>query len=444
MAPDRPLSMLEGFYVDYGVLRLNPILKLPGVHLGSKKKIAKALQMTIRASPHLTNVVVPSPENKDAYVFQYRSVEDKSKWQKPNFVELKNGATSDDEALSQIKEVHSRQLSEYDISKEMRMKVPFCFNVCQTPTTTFLGVVVMHHNMDGSALWSFFSKFLLYIRLPKVFWGPLGRICKDQFPLPSYYSMIQNEKKIEGEFSPVEDNKVFHFKNFDPSTTALVSKRVELGRTINVMSQCREALRAKGVTVSSVFTALAMKVMAHLSQDFSPDLVNEGPILGDTPIDLRNKWEWGHKHLLPVVANYSSSCRTKTPVNTLLECPIEALALNIKQSIQSYQTDPEVRLMEVDKLTVPGSVFCGVSSTMSPSDRVERLLRIKHMEQTEADTDPNSPLCWFSVTSRGGTETSVRFVLCLPKEVMISEDKIRTVINESVSGSVVEPLFPNL
>lgn len=452
---DRPLSFIENVYVERGICNLDTILKLQGVRLGSKTRIEQALRMAICASPHLTNTVVPSSPGKEfSYVFQYNALREKAHWQKPNFVECKAG-TNNIEAFEKVRHVHLKQLDDYSNNKEMRMTIPFCFNVCQTPTMTIIGVVVPHHNMDASGIWSFFVKFLLFARLPKILWKRIFRMCKDTFPLPSMNEMLLDgdndntplQAKIDLPLSPTSNAAVLRFKNYDP-TKRLESIKLNLGCTKDVILQCRQALKASGVTISTAFTALSMKVMAHISQTISPDLYVKGPIVGTSPVDLRNKWRWSEsgndckeRSMLPLTANYAGAVRSTVAYETLLQCSVETIASNVKQDIQEYQSDAKLRFRAAHEISFPGSVFCGVSSVTRPNPGVERLLRLNRVEITSAiSTHVQGPVCWFKVVTRG-SDTDIQLQLALPDTVLVSKEEVRRVVKECVSGTALEPLF---
>jgi hypothetical protein len=447
---DRPLSQLDSLWYETGLGVLNSVWKFPGTKkLGSKKKQRAAFRRMIRCSPQLQKVVVTDEDGRHTFRQSTAIVEG-------SFVIL-DRFECDKEAKENIRSLVFKQVLEYRTDKELRSSCPLKLAVAQGPKDCFIAVVAPHHFMDGVAIGSSLLKFVIYTRLPKAAWCLLNRLEQESGMLPSMDELALKDqydikKQVDRSLDKITDPTNQRYLDYDPLVQLDMSKlfvyQKIVGSTTNVCKQSRDALKGKGITISSVIQSLSLKVMAKVFE-CSPEKCIPGPICGNTGIDARKLGRWGDSRDLkcnrfPEIANLTLGVSSQIPAESALKNSIEEIAVVVKSDFTRVQLDVEFRrhaLGAPSSPLLPGGVWCGSSSLRMPESfaKLLRLVRIPAVEIGYVPQITPVPTIWFSIFSAGKT-TTVTATVIVP-DLSLSDDIVDKVIKQSIAGSAIEPLF---
>jgi hypothetical protein len=257
-------------------------------------------------------------------------------------------------------------------------------------------------------------------------------------------------KQVDGSRDKKFDPTNLRFREFDALAPDAINKLFSfeevVGTTTAVSHSCRLEMRNTGTTISAVFLALSIKVLAKLSKH-SAD-ADPGFIAATMGVDARGLGKWGdprgRRSKFPEVANYTFGFRAQVPYEDALNDSIDDIALRVKKDYGRIQADVDLRLhsIEASSKTDPGHVACGTSS-VAASKTVLRWLRVAGIPDLEIKHLPLTwktiPIVWFSVITVGSkTVVHASVVLPIPS---LTEKIILQTIKESVEGTTVEPLF---
>lgn len=221
--------------------------------------------------------------------------------------------------------------------------------------------------------------------------------------------------------------------------------------SLTAVKKCRRALRQNGISMTSAFGALSIKVLAALVSKYcqNSDPPKEGAyrdwkyLKAQNGVDARGLGKWGDKRdraskLFPTVANYAFSAKTFVPFDDALNGSLEKVALMIKETLHQISTDVKFRAshIESNKSSNPHTIYCGVSSVLAP--RIWQVLRLGTSTETTIEFGP-CPHVWFYVLT-DGAHTSVIADIGLPLPTL-TEDATRDVIRNLSKGTALESFF---
>jgi hypothetical protein len=213
------------------------------------------------------------------------------------------------------------------------------------------------------------------------------------------------------------------------------------------LKRCCRELRKKGISLTSAFSALAIKVLAKLIAECSDDngaTATGSYLLATNPIDARTcgKWDDKDKRKLqskrfPIVGNYAFANATQIQFDAALASPLEEIAMTIKQGFARVQTDATFRIHEIAAALPPSSsIYCGNSSVLAP--RIIKKLGINISSDTKI-VFQTLPRCWFYVISHG-SQTVVAADISLPLP-NLTEEATRNAIFQLSKGTALEQLL---
>lgn len=406
-------------------------------------RLRAAFHRTVQTSTLLQTVV-----DKENMVFQRQD-----DWPEVTILCSSNGesdafSSSDQEAMEAIKSFiakHQTRIQEGDQSERCR---PIDFAVARGYKKSFLGLVTPHHFLDGVAVGTVMIKFLFYAKLPVWMWPVIDCLSRDHIAVPTFMEMtLKNQLscigKVDGSLCKANDPNNIKFPDFQSDSMFAYSEILGVHVDDQIMSNCRRVLRRNGLTITSIFDALAVKVLASLL-DWSNNHDNQSPILVLSGVDGRNVGKWGdYRDLLkgfPLIANYAFAVCTQIPFESAVNDSLESIARVIKANTSRALTDVTFRLHQIQGGPHLG-VWCGSSCPQTPLSVITmmKLVGIPPMELVPTPRKPAMPFVWFTCgTIHPSTTVLVDLKLPIPG---LTKTVVREKIAECVKGSAIEPLF---
>jgi hypothetical protein len=110
----------------------------------------------------------------------------------------------------------------------------------------------------------------------------------------------------------------------------------------------------------------------------------------------------------------------------------------IKETHHQISTDVTFRASQIEStlLSNPHTVYCGVSSVLSP--RISQVLRMESSIETSIEFGPAPRVWWYVLTDGAHTSVIADISLPLPN---VTEDATRDVIRNLSKGTALQPFF---
>lgn len=307
-----------------------------------------------------------------------------------------------------------------------------------------------HHFIDGVGYGSLATKLMLYCKTPRALWSPLDMLSSDD--VPSFRAMALKEH-VCMEDPPIEplsariDPSNFSFQTYNPFAPLPDQPclsgfegdfpRIESKR----MTQVRGALHAQGASISTAFTALAVKTLAMLIRDHY-DILPEGKLVTVLPCDARRAFHvQKYTQLkLPVVANYAFVVHNQFDISQTYQADLSSLMSTIKQRLTEVTHDPSLLRKEIlgQYCTAPLPIYVGVSSILMES-KIDSLLGLNNVNLHSRIVYGPIPRVWFYVlTSCGQTTIGADIMLPIPG---LTAEKVQETIIAASHNTCLEDLF---
>jgi len=329
--------------------------------------------------------------------------------------------------------------------------------------------IVPHHFSDGAGLVSIFTQLYVLQLLPSFMWRLImhPRPGSKRMELPPSFDEMVMKRNVPTSY--IEDVDIyaddslcpkfakenFCFENYDTSSPSAISELRGMSANLafasaKSMAKTLKKLRKEGLSLTSAFDALAVKVLGRLIADYSADSTGKSHdssfLLGTTPIDGRNmrkvskgKQEKHSSKMFPVVGNYAFCHYTQISMEDALKRPLEKIAKIMKKRYQRLQTDETYRLHHIAASIyspIFRGPFCGTSSVLS-SDIIKKL-GVDISSEIRIDFGP-IPRCWFYVISHG-SQTNIAVDVHVPLPNLTRDATRNTILNVS-KGTTLEHLF---
>ena len=458
----RVLEANDLVFFDNCFAPLSGIVGFNARGLGSDARLQAAWVQVVRMSPLMQMRVEGSGTGA-----VFRPLSSEQEWPKLKVAPR----ASDDEALATARRLNEVEIQAISSGGQDAHRSSVRLTVVRGDRNLFFAICSPHHFCDGVAIGSIITKLYFYALLPKLTWWLIDRMSTAEIPtfwqmtLKSNHLLLRTldhgamSQAVEASIRYSPDN--FRFAEYDMAATnaaaleGLDANLATLPR--QVLSTVLPRLRAAGVTLTSAFGALAIKLLAALLDraGFNPN----GQLLSTNGMDARGlgKWDnasargtktgngrtgaWTSK--MPVVANYAFSCKTQVPFAAALQETVEAVAVRIKVDFDRVRDDATFRAHTVaagaaqpllsSQMFVGSTPLVGCSSVVMP--RIAN--RVRAMIESRISFGP-VPRVWFSVLTCG-PQTTINVDVALP--LHICADDVRASICECTSGSVLEPFF---
>jgi len=450
----RALEALDLVYFDNCFASLSIIVGLNARGLGSDAQLQAAWVQVVRMSPLLQMRVEGSGTGA-----VFRPLSSEQEW--PTLKVAPRA--SDDEALATARRLNEVEIQAISSGGLDAQRSSVRLNVVRGDRNLFFAICSPHHFCDGVAIGSIIIKLYFYALLPKLTWWLIDRMSTAEIPTFWQMTLKSNHllrtldhgamsQAVEASIKYSPDN--FRFAAYDiAATNAAALKGLEANvATVSreILSTVLPRLRAAGVTLTSAFGALAIKLLAALLDraGLNPD----GKLLSTNAMDARRLGKWDSASAggtktgnggtraskMPVVANYTFACHTQVPFAAALQETVEAVAVRIKVDFDRVRDDATFRAHAVAAgaaQPLPSSQpRVGCSSIVMPriANRAARA-----MIESRISFGP-VPRVWFYVLTCG-SQTTINVDVALP--LHICADEVRASICECISGSVLEPFF---
>ena len=445
----RVLEAMDLVYFDNCFAPLSVIVGFSARGLGSDPKLQAAWVQVVRMSPLLQMRVEGSGTGA-----VFRPLSSEQEW--PTLKVAPRA--SDDEALATARRLNEVEIQAISSGGQDAQRSSVRLNVVRGDRNLFFAISSPHHFCDGVAIGSIITKLYFYALLPKLTWWLIDRMSTAE--IPTFWQMtlksnhplwtldhgaMSQAVEASSRYSP--DN--FRFAAYDIAANNAAALK---GLDANIATVSREILstvlprlRAAGITLTSAFGALAIKLLAALLDraGLNPDQ----NLLSTNGIDVRRLGKWDktgnggtRASKMPVVANYAFGCHTQVPFAAALQETVEAVAVRIKVDFDRVRDDATFRAQEVAAgaaQPLPSSqMFVGCSSFVMP--RIAN--RVRPMIESSISFGP-VPHVWFYVLTCG-PQTTINVDVALP--LHICADDVRASIFECISGSVLEPFFASV
>mmetsp|Transcript_13709 Transcript_13709/g.30058 ORF Transcript_13709/g.30058 Transcript_13709/m.30058 type:complete len:480 (-) Transcript_13709:45-1484(-) len=335
--------------------------------------------------------------------------------------------------------------------------------IMRSPNRVAWMIATPHQFGDGIANGVMFVKFCQYARLSRALWPALDRF-SDQGRVPTFYEM-----GLKSDYSRYKDK----LENLDLTKAARLDKRNFCFSQYNMDSNklycraksclslietkdlgvLRKDLRSEhGLTITSVFGALAAKVMTLLLHGsnvkdsvFSTSASSEEHekrLAVNIPMDGRSVGKWNDQRdkvkKLPVGGSFSFACISQVKLSACLNGTLEEVGRCIKKSLDECRKDPEVRAIAMRASSEPheSNLLIGCSSIIIPKGAG----LVTGMRKMEFDCNINfgpMPHVWFYVITSGkGAQVDVD--IALPIDGYKNESEVITAIHDAASGTILE------
>ena len=457
----RVLEALDLVYFDNCFPPLSIIVGLNARGLGSDAQLQAAWVQVVRMSPLLQMRVEGSGTGA-----VFRPLSSEQEW--PTLKVAPRA--SDDEALATARLLNEVEIQAISSGGQDAHRSSVRLNVVRGDRNLFFAICSPHHFCDGVAIGSIITKLYFYALLPKLTWWLIDRMSTAE--IPTFWQMTLKSNHLlqtldHGAMSQAVEASVryspdnFRFAAYDiAANNAAALKGLDASlATVSreILSTVLPKLRAAGVTLTSAFGALAIKLLAALLDraGLNPD----GKLLSTNGMDARRLGKWdsasadgtktgnggtgARASKLPVVANYSVLCHTQVPFAAALQETVEAVAVRIKVDFDRVRDDATFRAHTVaagaaqpllsSQMFVGSTPLVGCSSVVMP--RIAN--RVRAMIESRISFGP-VPRVWFYVLTCG-PQTTINVDVALP--LHICADDVRASICECISGSVLEPFF---
>jgi len=318
------------------------------------------------------------------------------------------------------------------------------------PTRGTFVFVNPHHFIDGVGYGALVTKLMLYCKTPKALWSPLDMLSSDD--VPSFRAMALKEH-VCMEDPPIEplpvriDPSNFSFQTYNPFVPLpdqpclggfegdfppIESKR---------MKQVRETLRAQGGSISTAFTALAVKTLATLISDHD-EILPLGKLVTVLPCDARQTFrvQKDTQQKLPVIANYAFIVHNQFDISETIQTDVPSLMLTIGQQLTKVLHDPTLLRQEMlgTYCTPVLPIFVGVSSVNMES-KIDSLLGLNNINLHSRILYGPIPRVWFYVlTSCEQTTIGADIMLPIPG---LTEEKVLETIKSASRNTCLNELF---
>jgi len=444
-ADGRPLEPHDSYYFDNGFAPLSGIFAFSAKGLGSDARLRASFRRAVQNSPILQTRVEGSG---DAAIFRGLSTE--SQWPALHVAPCE---ADDAAAFAAARALLAQEVSAFMTGGQEAQRISVRLHVVRGSQMLVFALASPHHFCDGTALASLMCKLYAYALSPKCLWACVDLL--SDADVPSYSEMafkseIGRYEVLDGfsgsslskRYSP--DN--FRFTEYDMTSGDAASRLKGLDGTIAIaptasLQEALAGLRASGVTLTSAFGALAIKVLAKILTDAGGQ--RPTALLGTNGVDTRGLGQWTARSscggMLPVVANYTFASHTQVPFAAAQSETLEQIAARIKTIFERISSDTVFRMHEIAASAaapLPSSnMFCGCSSILIP--RFVNLFGIDATVESRIAFGP-VPRVWFYVVTCGA-ETTVEADIALP--LGLSADGVREVVHETMIASTLEPLL---
>lgn len=443
----RPLFGLETNYLEEDAYSLDCIVHGIDVKFFiDEEKVRRAFRRVVKTSPILQSTVVG--DTAESYKFSKHKKEE-------DWPVIRIRDVSTDDQISNYA-TEAREIEKQHIcrgGKDARRSSARIW-VIRGVSRASLCLVCPHHFADGTGLSVILTKLYLYCRAPRFFWALFDRLSHDEVPTFNEMVLKQDLPRLQGADlerlgaeGPWRRPNVFTFQDYDIIQPDAVSKMSSLNEELKpvqaaAMKRCRTQLRKQGLTITTCFQALAIKIMALLV-----DATNMNPenrdYISTTGVDCRKLGKWGlgrrdRKGTFPVVGNYSAALKTTVPAETALSSSLEDIAKIFKKDLEGIRNDMDARIRFLaTNLSIDAAYLTGVSSVVvpfkglgfPPSGRIESLISFGPM-----------PHVWFYVVTCGST-TRITVDIALPTAKKLDSHKFHQFIKSASKGSVLEPIL---
>jgi hypothetical protein len=253
--------------------------------------------------------------------------------------------------MNRARSILSDQKAEMAAGRQDALRLSVRLHAVRGPQDIALAFSTPHHFADGTGTTSILAQLCMTQLLPKCCWG-LSRVPEEQMQLPPSFM----EMALESEFasncdafrkadvlrdtflSKMYAEDTFRIQNYDLAAPDALSKLRGLDEHLvrasaKSLKRCCRELRKKGVSLTSAFSALAIKLLVKLIAECSDDngaTATGSCLLAANPIDARapGKWDDKDKRKLqskrfPIVGNHAFANATQIQFDAVLASPLE-------------------------------------------------------------------------------------------------------------------------
>ena len=442
-ADGTPLEDLSKHFFEKGLYQLSGIVSYDARFVRSDAKLQKAFDHAVLVTPILQTRVEGDKEPV------FRMIQDRQAW--PKLEILPNPVGTDESAEALIREFKAKTQGKFFSDRDYQ-RTSIRISSCRGKTVLYVCLMVPHQFFDGNSIGTFLIRFTAYARLPRACWFMFDPFFRDRH-FPTYMEMALKsdmDKLHDTDGSLVahlKDPSRFQFNDYDHEQPGAIEcmrglplEKVGSHHSQHVMKKVRQGLREQGVTVSSAFTGLAVKVMATLLKHKTGE--KPGPLVVSVASDLRPLGKWGDRRdrtFLPVVGNYPYSHVVRVEFDDAANKSVEELGIIVKQDLKRVHTDVDYRLSLLQHSDLNPGYYCGVSSLLIPKQATR--LGFPTIVDSFIAFGP-VPHVWFYVITTGD-KTQVHADIQMPIDTL-EADEIRHLARETIQGTVLAPVFNEL
>ena len=463
-ADGRPLSALDKIYFTYRLAFIGGILVYRDKHFLSEKKMTAAFQQAVRMSPLMQTRVMGGGSSLDQQVM-FEKVDEKD-W--PSLVIESEKHTTNESAVARGRDLLESLIAAYRRGENDIHRGPLSMVVVKGHNTIVVTTVVSHYFLDGTAIGEFLKKWAAYVFLSRSFWPLVDRASTQD--VPTVEEMVMKNKLHQFSGKPMDNpgitfgDEYFRFLDYSPQSIRPDEASRLKGLAAEVVSDVTAvevkksliALRACGITMSSAFTALAIKLLATIvaehEQATSSASADTLKLVACLPIDARKCGEWGdardkRSRKFAQVGNYTLACWPTFSFKEVLEKTIEELAVHIRKITEKTLSDPRERWQNLTgnvSMVTRLPYVCGVSSVRIPE--VFQRFGLAPLHVSGAGRPETSPRSWLSIVTTGN-RTTVTADVMLPIEGLSPEyvrQKLKEIVTSDGKSSAIGPMFPHL
>lgn len=389
---------------------------------------------------------------------------------------------SEEGMIQRAKSILAEKKAMYASKGQDAYRYPINLTAVRGPDDVAFVGVTPHPFFDAGACGSFFGQLYMNQLLPRGLW-PLAEMLQVPKELPPSFNEVVFKRKLPKKMDSYEEIDVFsdtclspryakgnfEFEDYDADAPGATSQlRGYEGGVVSVsvetLTECVDTLKKDGVTLTSAFDALAVKVLAKLIMLNKEKTVGvddakvHDPLIIWTSIDGRKmnlvpsnaqgdkkeKTQGNLGGIFPLIGNYSFAHLTQVSFEDALTSPMENIARKAKEGVDRLRTDENYRLHHVASLANRTSDHimyrCGATCFRMPAILQKINLNVRGPVCTN-EWGP-VPRCLFWVVGHS-SNTKIHANIKLPLPA-IDEDIVRQTILEVVKGSTLERLFSEL
>lgn len=444
----RPLFGLEKNFFEEDVYSLDCIVHgLDVKAFKDDEKVRRAFRRVVKTSPILQSTVVG--DTAEAYKFSKHKKEED--WP---VIRIRDVSTDDQISnyATEARDIEMQYICRGGEEDARRSSARIW--VIRGSNKASVCLVCPHHFADATGLSVILTKLYLYCRAPKILWALFDRLSHDEVPTFNEMVLKQDLPRLQGADlerlraeGPWRRPSLFTFQDYDISQPDALSKMSTLNEQLKpvpaaAMKRCRTQLRKQGLTITTYFQALAIKIMA-LIVDASNMNPENRDYIGTLPVDCRKLGKWGlgrrdRSGTFSVVGNYSALLYTTVPAETALSSSLEDIAKIFRKDCEGIRNDIDARIRFLaTNLGLELAYGIGVSSVIVPfqglgfpsSGRIESLISFGPL-----------PHVWFYLVTCGST-TRITVDIALPTAEKLDSHKLQQFIKSASKGSVLEPIL---